>query len=291
MSATVTNPSVAVIGAAGQTGRPLVRCLARRGAKVKAIVHRMDQAAQVPDAAVALAVDLADTKALAAALEDTAVVHYIPPVFNPAEETFGAHVISAAKAAEVSRIIYHSVLHASTPSMPHHQHKAIVELALRESPLAWTILQPAMYSQTPLAFLDADRKQLRVGFDPAKPFSPVDLEDLAEAATNVILESGHEYATYELAGADRLDFFTMAGAIAEALGHTVSVHRLSSAIVASAAAVHYGIRSWPYLKGMLDHYDAHGFLGNPNVLRMLLRREPLGFAEVMKRELGSAGKS
>jgi hypothetical protein len=36
---------------------------------------------------------------------------------------------------------------------------------------------------------------------------------------------------------------------------------------------------------MLDYYDAHGLVGNSNVLRMLLRREPMPFADVMKRDL------
>jgi uncharacterized protein YbjT (DUF2867 family) len=277
---------VAVIGAAGQTGRPLVRALARRGAKVMAMVRRPEQAEQAPDAAAVIAVELEDKAGLTAALGRVAVAYYIPPVFNPQEERFGSNVISAALGANLSRLVYHSVLHAPTPSMPHHQRKAMVELALRGSSLAWTLVQPAMYAQTPLAFLNAARTHLVVGFDPNKLFTPVDLADLAEAVASILLDAGHEYATYELAGAGRISFNGMAAAMSDVLGREVAVTVLPSDVVANAAATRFGPDAVPALKAMLDHYDTHGLVGNPNILRMLLGREPLPFAETMRRELG-----
>lgn len=279
---------VVVIGAAGQTGRPLVRALVGRGAKVKALVHRPDQAQQVREAAAVEAVDLADVHALAGALAGAATVHYIPPVFSAREEEYGANVISAALGAGGPRLVYHSVLHAHTPAMPHHHRKARVEVALRDSTLAWTILQPAMYAQTPLAFLNAARTRLTIGFDPRRPFTPVDLEDLAEAAAAVLLNAGHEYATYELAGAEKLGFNQMGEVISRALGREVSVHALPSAVVAGVAATHFGPRAVFDVKAMLDHYDAHGLVGNPNVLRTLLGRQPTPFEDVIQRELGVA---
>jgi NAD(P)H dehydrogenase (quinone) len=187
---------VAVIGAAGQTGRPLVRALSRRGAKVKAVVRRMEQAGQTPEAIAVEAVDLSDVAGLSKALDSARAAYYIPPVFNGREEKFGANVASAALASKLPRLVYHSILHAPTPAMPHHRRKSAVELALRESPLCWTIVQPAMYAQTPLAFLNAERTQLSAGFNPHRPFTPIDLEDLAEAVATVLLEDGHAYVTY-----------------------------------------------------------------------------------------------
>jgi NAD(P)H dehydrogenase (quinone) len=276
---------VAVFGAAGQTGRPLIRALIRRGARVKAVVHRKDQAQQVEGAAVVEAVELENVPGLTAALRDVAVAYYIPPVFNAHEEKFGANIITAAIAAKLPRLVYHSVMHAPTQAMPHHQRKSRVELALRESPLTWTIMQPAMYAQTPLAFLNPERTQLTIGFDPHKLFTPVDLEDLAEAAATVLLDSGHEYATYELAGPERISFAAMAEAMSLALNRPVKVRSVPAGLVASVGAIRLGPRSALDLKAMLDHYHAHGFVGNANVLRMLLLREPMRFAAVMRREL------
>ena len=36
---------------------------------------------------------------------------------------------------------------------------------------------------------------------------------------------------------------------------------------------------------MNAHYDAHGLIGNPNVLRWVLKREPTGFDAFVVREM------
>jgi NAD(P)H dehydrogenase (quinone) len=280
---------VAILGAAGQTGRPLVRALARRRARVRAVVHRREQSGQVPEAAVVDTANFDNVDDLIRVLTDVAVAYYIPPAFNVHEERFGANVIAAALAARLPRLVYHSVLHAATPAMPHHHRKAMVELALRDSALTWTIVQPAMYAQTPLAFLNQERTQITVGFDPTRLFTPVDLDDLADAVASVLLEDGHEYATYELAGAERLSFTDMVKTISRALGQEVFLRALPSSLVATVAATRFGVRALFDVKAMLDHYDAHGLVGNPRVLRMLLGREPRTFVDVMTRDLTSCG--
>jgi hypothetical protein len=39
---------------------------------------------------------------------------------------------------------------------------------------------------------------------------------------------------------------------------------------------------------MNAHYDAHGLVGNPNVLRWILGREPARFVDYVVRELASS---
>lgn len=282
VSEAVNAANVVVIGAAGQTGRPVVEALAARGARVRAVVHRDTQAGLVPRAAEAVPVELADTEALAEALSDAAAAYYIPPVFHPHEVRLGANVIAAAERAGLPRLVYHSVLHAPTRAMPHHWRKSQVEAALRDSALRWTILQPAMYAQTPLAFLDRTRHTLRIGFDPTRPFTPIDLADLAVVIADVLLSPGHDFATYELAGAEQLSYADMAQAMSRAWGHPVRVQRFPSAIAAMAASGRFGPRGVRPLKAMLDHYDAHGLIGNANVMGMLLEREPRTFAEMLE---------
>ena len=130
-----------------------------------------------------------------------------------------------------------------------------------------------------MLFLDAGKGQLTAAFDPHQPFTPIDLEDLAEVAAAVVLDDGHAFATYELAGADRIDLAGMASVIGQVLGRSVSVVRVPAAEVAS------GGRAPADIQAMLDHYDQHGLVGNANVLRMLLGREPTPFARVIRREL------
>ena len=231
MSPQEGTPSVAVVGAAGQTGKRIVQALTSHGARVRALVHRDDQVPRVPEASEASAVALEDMAGLTRAFTGVDAAYYIPPAFDAREEQYGANVIAAAERAGLARLIYHSVMHSATPSMVHHERKAKVELALRESPLEWTVLQPCIYSQTILRFLSEDGMQLRVGFSPEQWFTPIDLEDLAEAAASVLLESGHEYANYELAGSERLNIMEMARVISTALGKDVGVTSLTPAAV------------------------------------------------------------
>ena len=106
--------NVAVVGAAGQTGRPIVRALSGRGARVRAVVRPPSPGGPVPEATDVVAADLGDAAALTTALEGASVAYYIPPAFEVREVTFGSNVVEAARAAGLARLVYHSVLHAPT---------------------------------------------------------------------------------------------------------------------------------------------------------------------------------
>ncbi len=282
MSDQTANVDVAVIGAGGATGQALICELVQRGVRVRALVHREAQRALFPDVQEVCEIELDDHASLVAGLSKSKVAHYIPPVFNADEERFGANVIAAAIAANISKLVYHSVLHAPTPAMPHHLRKSRVEYALRESALAWTVVQPAMYSQTPLAFLSADRTSLSPGFNVDRPFTPIAMQDLSEAVANVLLEDSHAFATYELAGSERLTFTDMAAAIAQIIGKPVQAHAQDAQVVQQQAEGRgFNASAARELRLMMDHYDQHGLVGNGNVLRMLLRREPTQFKDAV----------
>jgi NAD(P)H dehydrogenase (quinone) len=197
-----TFADVAVIGVGGRTGRALVSALSCAGVKVRALIHRDAQRELFPHLVDFELVELGDRKSLTRGLHHVAAAYYIPPVYASSEEEFAVNVIEAAVQNNLLRLIYHSVLHSATLGMPHHVRKSRVELALRESPLAWTIVQPAMYMQTPLAFLNDRRDELNPGFDANQPFTPIDLGDLADAITDIVIKHGHEFATYDLAGSE-----------------------------------------------------------------------------------------
>jgi hypothetical protein len=97
--------------------------------------------------------------------------------------------------------------------------------------------------------------------------------------------SGHDYANYELAGSERLNIMEMARAISTALGKDVRVTSLTPAAVAAAAVARLGQEASLEMKAMLDHYDKYGYCGNSNVLRMLLRREPVSFLDAVRGDL------
>ena len=284
----MTGHTVALIGAGGVTGEPVIRAFRNRGVRVR-VLTRSVGAYAFPDDVETRRADLLAADSLASAMAGVDSVHYIPPSFDPREEEYARNLIAAAQQSDVPRVIYHSVLHASTPDMPHHRRKALVELLLRHSALDWTILQPAMYAQTALAFLDADAGELTPAFDTSRPFAPIHEEDLADAAAIVHATEGHRFATYELAGPELLDFAAMADRIGTILGRRIAARRVPAEALARrvAAARRYTEDQVRELLLMFDHYDRYGLVGNGNVLRMILRREPADFAAAMRRRLSS----
>jgi NAD(P)H dehydrogenase (quinone) len=292
----VVSAPVAVVGAAGQTGRRVVAALAALGASTRAVV-RSSAGAATALAAGAGAVargDLTDRDSLVAAFEGAAAVHVIPPLFHPDEDRLVATAVAAAERAGVDRFAYHSVLHAATPGVRHHERKARAEAVLRGSALDGTILEPGMYAQTlPLFFAEAfgcrregDADVVSVPYDPAAPFTPIDLDDIAAATAVVLTEAGHAGATYELAGPERMSLRTGLELVALVRERPVSVR----SVPAQAATVpeHWTRSAVADVSAMWVHYDAHGLVGNANVLRMLLGREPTTVEHAIRRELAAA---
>ena len=285
----MTDHIVAVVGATGRTGRPFVQALLERGAAVRAISRRAYRP-DVLDARVDLrTADLLNVDSLVAAFCGATAIHYIPPSYDPADLDYARNIIAAAMQADIARIVYHSVLHPATPEMPHHLRKTRTEREFRHSPLTWTILQPAMYAQTALAFFDARTAELMPAFDTRRAFTPIHEADLAQAAAIVHTTGNHAFATYELAGAETLDFVAMGERLGGILGRTVTTRRVASETLAPfvAAARGYTPEQVRELCLMFDHYDRHGLVGNGNVLRMILGREPTTFAEAMRASLSA----
>jgi uncharacterized protein YbjT (DUF2867 family) len=138
--------------------------------------------------------------------------------------------------------------------MPHHLGKARSEDLVRRSGLAWTILQPGAYLQN----LDLTGP-VRVPYDVDARFGFLDLRDLGVAAATVLLDVGHEGATYELASrrATTAELAAEAGTTAERV---------------DADAPH------PWLRAMFAYYDRHGLPAGTLTLRALLHEAGQGAA-------------
>ncbi len=278
---------VAVVGAAGQTGRRVLRALVARGCGPLALVHRDAQVADVRAAGAtrAQAADLADTPGLAAALQGVRALYVIPPVFHPREDALVASAVAAAELAGVERVVLHSVLHPWTPGLPHHQRKANAEAALRASSLRWTILQPAMYAQTVLFYVRSDSDDVGVPYSLQAPFTVIDLADVGEAAARLLLEDGHACATYELAGPEVLSMGAMVDQAAVALGRPLRAREIPA--WEARAPETWSRSAWADLCAMWSHYDAHGLVGSPVGARTLLGREPTRFAAAVSAQLAA----
>jgi uncharacterized protein YbjT (DUF2867 family) len=223
------------------------------------------------------------------AISGARAIHYIPPVLCEDEILFAANAIEAARVVGIDRITFHSVLQSATPSMPHHFRKSEVELLLRESPLVWTIFQAGMYMQTPFVFYDREAATFAAPFRLDRPFNPIDMPDMIEAQANVLIEEGHEFATYELAGSERLTAGDMGEIFRTTVGGAIKLGQVPTEDFARDRAKRRGFdeRQASELLAMYRHYNDFGLPGNGRVLEMLLGRRAGSFAAAVQREFGT----
>ena len=279
---------IVVSGAAGKTGRAIVRALAERGAAVRAWVRRESQAEALRalGASEVVAGDVRDDEAARVALAGARALYHICPNVHPDELAIGQSLIAAARAAGIEHFVFHSVLHPQTEAMPHHWQKLRVEEALFESGLNFTLLQPAPYMQNTLAYWDAARTTgvFRVPYPVETRLSLVDLDDVAAAAARVLTEPGHAGATYELVGPPGLSQTAVADEIGHALGRAVSAEAEPvGAWEHRAGAGGLGDYAVSTLLAMFRYYARYGLWGSPNTLTWLLGRPPTTYAQFAAR--------
>jgi uncharacterized protein YbjT (DUF2867 family) len=219
------------------------------------------------------------------AVENVRAVYHICPNVTPDEVEIGRRVLAAAKEAHVDHLVLHSVLHPQTQRMPHHRNKLVVEEALFESGLAFTVLQPTAYMQNLLSGwkLIAEAGVMR---NPIRRDS-LSLVDLRMRQTPPLFSPSGHTGRLQLTGTAPLTQTEVAESLSQALGRPVRAEAESRAAwEARAAAAGLSDDQRAMLAKMFDHYARHGLTGNPNTLRWLMGREPTTLAEFARRSNG-----
>ncbi|MBP3048972.1 NmrA/HSCARG family protein [Bacillus subtilis subsp. subtilis] len=285
---------ILITGANGQTGRAVIKALLSKGERIRAFVHTTEQIQEIKSLGQieVVAGDMLDQKAVDEAFIGVSTVYHICPAVNPYEVEIGKMIIKAARLANVEHFVYHSVLHSILQGMPHHQKKLMVEEFLVDSGIPYTIIQPAVFMQN---ILMSWKLLSEKGIFQQKFFTTqetricmIDLEDLAEAASIILTSPGHIGATYELCGPENLSLFDMTAAIEQHFDHEIKVKTLQDDMFAEQLKK-LGVGDYQVntLLKMFQHYNEHGFIGNPNVLTWLLGRKPNNFSSFILRTLKS----
>jgi len=277
---------ILVIGAAGKTGQAICQSLVNRNESVRALVRRGEQTARMLELGVQFIIvgDMADRGVLSQAFAGTSAVYLICPNMNPDELTIGERVIAAAKAGQVERFVYHSVLRPQIQAMPHHWQKLLVEEQLINSGLKMTILRPTVYMQNIIPYWETMMIEgtYAVPYSVESPISMVDLNDVAEVAAKVLIEDGHGMAEYELCAPEALSARQIAARVAAKTGREIQAQALGRADWETRMRAN---RMPPYaldtLLKMFQYYESNGFKGNSNVLAWLLGRPPRGLDDFL----------
>jgi len=279
---------ILITGAGGKTGRAMAKTLSNVES-VCALVHREEYVPVLKSLGAEKVIlgDMRDDDAIRYAMQEIRVVYHICPNMSPDEVVIGKLVIREAVKAGVEHIVYHSVLHPQTEKMTHHWQKMQVEEMIFESGLPFTIFQPAPYMQNLLAGWKSILEDgiLRVPYSVHSKFSFVDLEDLAEAAKIVLTEAGHLSAIYEIAGTEPMSHTDVAEIFGRVLKRDVRTEKVEISDWRLQADRNTGMNEYTIenLVRMFEYYERWGLVGNPNVLRWLLKREPTLFERFIQK--------
>jgi NAD(P)H dehydrogenase (quinone) len=282
---------ILVTGAAGKTGKAIVKALAAKGAAVRALVRRPEQIGELKalGASDVSSGNFEDSGALTLATEGIAAIYHICPNVSSHELVYARAIVAAARARRIKRFVYHSVLHPQIEAMPHHWQKIQVEQMLFATGFDLTILQPTAYMQNLLGAWRGlvEDGVFRIPYPIDTRLSLVDLDDVAEAAAMVLTKNGHVGATYEIVGTAPLSQSEVAAAIGAVLQTNVRVEvETVEAWEARARVAGMGEHERVALAAMFRYYGRHGLIGNPNTLRWLLGRTPHDLTHFIARTVG-----
>jgi len=275
---------ILLTGAAGKTGRAILKTLTHNGVRVKAFVRSSKQAEEInaiPHTQVFVG-DLRDMKMLATALEGVERIYFICPNMAPDEVEIGKNLLTLARDYNISHFVYHSVLHPQVEAMSHHWQKMRMEELIFASGLNFTILQPCAYMQNILQYWNTIVNEgiYAVPYATSARISMVDLADIAQVASNILMQTNHQGAIYELAGPQALSQDEVAEILTRQLGKKVAARTLNRTFW-SENIINSGMNDYQRntLLMMFEYYEKYGLIGNSNILEMLLNRKATSFEE------------
>ncbi|GAA1321150.1 NAD(P)H-binding protein [Pseudonocardia xinjiangensis] len=204
---------IVVTGATGNVGQPLTRALVEAGEEVTAVSRRP---VDVPAGVRHVQADLSEPESLEPALDGAVALFVLTSSDFMTNGDLG-DVMTAVRAAGVRRVVL-----LSSQGVGSGRHPAVLEDAVTQSGLDWTMLRPGNFDSNTFQWAGSVRARRVV----AAPFGDValpavDPADIAEVAALALREPGHNGAIYTLTGPEPISPRQQVAAIADALGEPV----------------------------------------------------------------------
>ncbi len=214
---------IAVTGATGNIGKPIVEELLKKGYAPRVIVRKVETNAAWDNAGVVqVEADLNDAESLAAAFAGADKVFSLSPFVENLVE-LGKATVEAAKRAGVKRIVRSSAQGAdvNAPIALGKWHGE-VEKAIADSGIEWTFVQPASFFQNYLGYTETIKNQ-NAFYAPLGDgkISLVDVRDIAAVAVVALTEEGHAGKKYAVTGGESLSNNDIAEIFSNILGREI----------------------------------------------------------------------
>lgn len=213
---------ILITGASGTVGSKVLRILATRGVRVRAMTRNP---AKIPASARVDVVqaDFDDPASLPRALAGVQTVFLLTAPNSPTPRHDLA-LLNAARTAGVTRVVKLSAIGTGEKFGDHTigAWHLKAEQAVRDSGMAWTLLRPSTFASNSLWWADA----IKAGKPIPNPTGTgrqgiIDPGDVAAVAAECLLSPAHNRLTYTLTGPDLLSVPDQAACLARVLGRTV----------------------------------------------------------------------
>ncbi|MGJ7491657.1 SDR family oxidoreductase [Variovorax sp. ZT4R33] len=252
---------VAVTGATGQLGRLVIEGLRAKlpAADIVALVRSPSKAADL--GVEAREADYSRPETLSRALAGVETLLLISSSEVGQRVAQHRHVIDAAKAAGVTRVVYTSLLHADRSTLSLAPEHVETEALLRASGLHVTLLRNGWYTENYTASVgSAVAHGAFIGSAGDGRIASAARADYADAAVAVLSTPGHEGKTYELAGDSAYTLAELAAEITRQTGKDIPYKNLPPADFTAALAGAGVPAPWPEALAAIDVEVSKGAL-------------------------------
>ena len=253
----MTQPTILVTGATGNTGGAVVSELLHRGVPVRAMVRTRDPrsaALQARGAEVVVA-DIFDPDQLVAAMHGVQRAYYVPP-YHPYVIQSAVAFAAAAREAKLEAIVQLGqwLSHRNHPSLMTRQTWLMDKMFAELRGIAHTILNPGLFADDFLRTIDF---ATLLGVFPilagVGTVAPVANEDIARTAVAVLMApERHDGKTYRPTGPQLLSGREMVEIVAKVVGHRVRPVEVPFWLFSKNARWGQGVG--PFLVSALRHY-------------------------------------
>jgi len=231
-----------VVGATGLLGKEICQLLASQGKPVRAMARQTSDQTKVNDlehlVAEVIRGDLKDRSSL------SAVCRGVKTVISTASSTLSRQegdtiqsvdrdgqlaLVDAAKAAGVEHFILVSFPHIDV-EFPLQDAKRLVEQHLKESGLAYTILQPTCFMEiwlSPVVGFDSARARAQIYGAGRAPTSWISYKDVARFATACVDNPEAQNAVIELGGPEALSHLDVVRIFEDVTGRKFDLSHLT----------------------------------------------------------------
>jgi NAD(P)H dehydrogenase (quinone) len=211
----------------------------------------------------------------------------------------GFAMVEAAKTVGLRHVVFLSLLQPFIDIIQ-RRYKLDHELALVKSGLNFTALRPCDFMTPEVYVAPAMRTGILPFYheDPSRVHSYLSLEDLTDVAAKVLIEgSTHYFATYELAGPNKLTHPAMAQILSRVMDREIKAvasppEDVIDALWAARDPASDFSHQANIVRSIMAWYKNYDFVGNPRTLEWLLGRRPTTFEEFVTKAYAdlSAGK-